>query len=639
MSYRKQVNALIREVRALVAPPPEMTVSEWAREYRYLSAESSAAAGKYDLDRVPHCDLPMQMLSPNHPCKRVLLPWSSQIAKTTVAENFLGYIIHQDPAPTLVVQPNVEPMGKEFSTGRLAPMIRDNPVLRDRVQDSDKRGSGNTIGRKSFAGGYIAIAGANSPSGLASRPVRFLINDELNRWEATKEGDSLALARKRLARFHNSKELTVSSQTFEGVGIDAEVHGAIDDEGERGKGADQIYYWSVACLKCGKYQYPQFRHFKFEDNDPETVEYECEDCGHRHTRDDETAVKETGEYILDYDEGVEVVALYANVFGVKLCSWADSIDAFLRAKGDPAKLQVVVNTDFNENWRDLAGEGIEGNYLFDQRETYPAEVPAGGVVLTCGADIQADRIEAFAAAWSEIEEVWAIDYQIFDGDTSNISNPVWDEFEEYLKSEYSHEGGELMRFSAVCIDAGYLPSVVDAFIKRVNRRNIWAVLGRAGKRGIIENKIDKSKRLRRSRSKKKKREIIGVDEAKTVIYSRLKLTPVSGVPVAGFCHFPISEQFDPEYFDQLTAERVVRKLVSGQIRRQWFLKSAGQRNEALDCFVYAFAALRLLAPKWAKYVTRLVVTEETPETIEPEKPQRRRTRNSGRKRGGFVTNY
>ena len=636
MSYQNQLQKFKRGVSGLFAPPPNLTVAEWASKYRFLSNESSALAGKYDLSRTPHCELPMELLSPNNPCKRVLLPWSSQIAKTTVAENFIGYIMHQDPAPVLIVQPNVEPMGKAFSTDRLAPMIRDTPVLTGLVSDSDKRNSGNTIGRKTFPGGFIAIAGANSPSGLASRPIRYLINDELNRWESTKEGNSLLLARKRLARFPNSKELTVSSRTFEGIGIDAEVFGAIDDEGERGDGADQIYYWSISCLGCGVYQYPEFKHLKFTDRNVDTITYGCESCGKLHPLDQEEEIKRTGKYVIDKDDGVEVVALFANTLGALICDWRDSVQAFLSAQGDPDKLQVVVNTDFNETWKDLEGDGIQGNEIYERRKTYAHEVPEAARVLTFGADIQADRIECEVVGWSEDEESWSIDYMIFDGDTSSIKNHVWDDFEEYLTTEF--EGAEKkITLSAGVIDAGYLPSVVHAFVKRLRRRYVWAGIGRAGKRPIVESKELRQLRLRKSRSKKKKSEIVGVDEAKTVLYSRLKLKENDSGITPGFCHFPISPKYDPEHFEQLTAERVVRKLIQGQTTLKWVLNHAGQRNEPLDCRVLSHAALRLMSPKWARLY-------QEPKKEQPEPEQEQVITRKGRplrkaKTGGFVTKW
>ena len=150
MSYLNQSRAIGDSFAGVVLPPPDLNVDVWSVYYRYLSAESSAEPGKYDLSRTPHCRFPMELLSPSHPCKRVLLPWSSQIAKTTVVENFIGYIIDMDPGPILVVQPNAEPMGRVFSTDRLAPMLRDTPRLHGKVRDSDKRNSGNTLKHKVF---------------------------------------------------------------------------------------------------------------------------------------------------------------------------------------------------------------------------------------------------------------------------------------------------------------------------------------------------------------------------------------------------------------------------------------------------------------------------------------------------------
>ena len=438
------------------------------------------------------------------------------------------------------------------------------------------------------------------------------------------------LARKRTSRFHNRKELTVSSRTYDGIGIDAEVFGAIDDDGERGEGADQIYYWSLACLKCGEFQYPEFKHFKFEDNNPSTVEYECGFCGHRHTRADELRVKESGDYILDRDEGVDVVACFANAWAVKMADWAEIVDEFLQAKGDPAKLQVVVNTSFNEVWHDQAGEGIQGNIVYERRETYPAEVPKQVKVLTFGADIQADRIECEIVGWDESEESWSVDYEIFDGDPN--FNEVWSEFGEYLDTEFSHESGGAIKISAGVIDAGYLPSRANEFIRKRRSRFIWSGIGRAGKRPLVEPRVERQKRLRRSRSKKKKHEIIGIDEGKSILYGRLRLKPCPD-PVAGYCHFPINDKYDPEHFEQLTAERVVRKMLAGQVSRQWKLKSAGTRNEALDCRVYAHAALRLYEPKWG----RLKLSEKKPET-KPDQPKSttRKPRRPARRRGGYV---
>lgn len=106
------------------------------------------------------------MLSATPHVHEVVLKSSSQVGKTEVILNVLGYNIDYNPAPILVLQPTVE-MGQTFSKDRLAPMIRDTVVLRKKM-DAKSRFSGNTIMQKTFPGGHVTIVGANSPAGLAS---------------------------------------------------------------------------------------------------------------------------------------------------------------------------------------------------------------------------------------------------------------------------------------------------------------------------------------------------------------------------------------------------------------------------------------------------------------------------------------
>ena len=81
--------------------------------------------------------------------------------------------------------------------------------------------------------------------------------------------------------------------------------------------------------------------------------------------------------------------------------------------------------------------------------------------------------------------------------------------------------------------------------------------------------------------------LIGVDQAKALLFSRLKIIK----PGHGYIHFPNSPAFDDEYFAQLTAEKLVTKMRGTRPYAEWV--QTRPRNEALDCAVYALAALRL----------------------------------------------
>jgi len=156
--------------------------------------------------------------------RRVVFMTSSQIGKTTILENIIGYYIHHEPAPILVVQPTLA-MAQSFSKDRLAPMIRDCPSLKGLIKDPRTRFAENTTLHKKFDGGHISIVGSNSPSSLASRPIKILLVDELDRFElsAGGEGDPLNLAIKRTTTFWDRKIFICSTPTIKGISrIEAE---------------------------------------------------------------------------------------------------------------------------------------------------------------------------------------------------------------------------------------------------------------------------------------------------------------------------------------------------------------------------------------------------------------------------------
>ncbi|MCP5014131.1 MAG: hypothetical protein GY938_02465 [Ketobacter sp.] len=360
-----------------------LTVSQWSDAERFLSSESAAEAGKWHNDRAPHTIAPMDALSPLDPCQVVILKWSAQSAKTEVVNNFAGYIIDQDPGSVLVVQPNERPMGETWSKDRLAPMIRDTPALAKKVVAGKGRDSENTILRKKFPGGQLTVAGASSPSQLASRPIRYLLCDEIDRWPTTKEGSPLQLAIKRTQAFWNRKILMVSTPTFEGVGIDSEYENCLQHE------------WHLKCSHCSAYQMPKFKHFTFDrdqSNGPTNIRYCCEVCGSEHTEGEQFKIKNTGKWVQTNEASPMRKGYWMNQFASPFATWTETIAEFLLAKKDPLKLQVAINTVFAETWKGM-GISLDWEILRQRREVYPINksdrlVPAGVQLLTLVVDTQ-----------------------------------------------------------------------------------------------------------------------------------------------------------------------------------------------------------------------------------------------------------
>jgi len=260
--------------------------------------------------------------------------------------------------------------------------------------------------------------------------------------------------------------------------------------------------------------------------------------------------------------------------------WGECARDFLEAKDDPAKLQPFINTVLGEPWQDRSGEVIDTDSLYAARENYPI-LPPRACLLTCGIDVQPDRLELELVAWGRDEESWNIDYQIIAGDPS--SGEVWEILDEYLKKRWPHPAFDSgMKIKAACIDTGgsNTQSVYNYVRPREGRR-IWGIKGHAGTRPVWP------RRPSRNNKGKINLYIIGVDSAKETITARFKKVG-AGAKGAGATHFHMAR--DREYFEQLTAERKVTRFHKGFRVTSWE-KGEKDRNEAFDCRVYAYAAL------------------------------------------------
>lgn len=569
--------SLLSEYRASWKPPPRLLVSEWADQYRWLSPEASAEAGPWRNARAPYLVKPMDCLSPYHEAERVVCRLSSQTGKTEIILNFIGYIIDCDPGPILAIQPNLTPMGEAFSKDRISPMLRDSPTLFEKTGKAKSRASASTITHKTFPSGQLSIAGANSPAGLASRPIRYLVCDELDRWDMTKEGDPLSLARKRMQTFRasrSSKELVVSSPTYDDVGITIEY-----------EKCSQKYQWHLLCLHCGEHQFPKLAHFHWKDEQPKSVEYCCEHCGALHPLADADKVKATGFWHCTKDEGPETVGFWMNQWGSSFARWDDTISEWLEAQGDPGQMQAVTNTALCLGWEG-EGEKIEPHSISSRAEDFPDLLPADVVAITIGADVQGDRIEAEIVAWCPDMESWSIGYEVLPGEPTEAG--VWDDLLDLYRQDWRTADDRSLKAVAMCVDSGAYTQHVYDFVKRTHDRGIIPIKGASGmeRDQVAGDRRQRLKRTARRARWGKPAEILGVDAIKRTIYHHLAAAP----GIVGYSHFPKGRS--DEYYLQLTGERLVVVNHRGKrSERRWV--PIHPAVEALDCRVYAYAALLL----------------------------------------------
>jgi len=555
-------------------PPPDLTVDAWADQFRNLPRISSGEPGRWRTGRTPYLREILQELSPRSHAEKVVLMKGSQIGATEAGINWLLSIIDNAPAPTLAVQPTID-LSKRFSKQRISPSILECRPIRNKVKDNKSRGSSNTILQKDYPGGTLIITGANSAVGLRSMPVCNLFADEIDGWPADVdgEGDPLDLARRRKTNFARRKEFDCSTPTIAGMSrIEREFNLS-----------DQRYY-NVPCPFCEGLQKITWDKLKFDNHDPKTVRMICEFC-HAEIREyHKTEMLNKGKWIAENPEsetpGFHLSALYSPLGWY---SWRQAVEDHLAALGDPLKRKVWVNTVLGELW-DESITTVDHNWLIERCEQYPAQVPAEAVVLTCGADTQDDRIEATIIGTGKDNETWLIDHRVLMGDPDQPQ--VWQDLTALLNSEFEHERGFKINIGCTCIDAmGHHTDEVYKYCKENFNRRVFAIQGARGpgRPLVINYTLNKRAGVYLFH--------LGVDQGKETLYNRLKIKD----PGPGFCHFPEKDHINEGYFKQLTAEKRLLKNNAGIPRLTWILPK-GKRNEALDCYVYALAALNILNP-------------------------------------------
>lgn len=602
------IETVMASALEVLAPPPELTVSQWADKYRRLSAESSAMPGIYRTSVTEYMREPMDMVG-KPGVRRITCMFSAQVAKSTFIENAIGYLMHYDPCPILHVSPTLSSM-KMFSKERLSPMLRDSPSLSGLVKNARSRDSDNTIDTKKFPGGNLAMVGSNAPAGLASRPVRAVFFDEVDRFErsAGTEGDPILLAIKRTTTYWNRVIIMVSTPGDKGVS-------RIEEEYERG---DQRHFY-VPCPCCGHKQrlrWEQVVGFKKDDGtyDPEAARYECEYfdpdtgelCGARWDDQERNAAVKLGEWCAEKPWNGNV-SYHLNQLYSPFAPLADGVRDFLDAKGNPEALKTWVNTFLGETWEDI-GERLDHSDLMDQREEYDDTIPEEVTLLTASVDVQDDRLEYEILGWGDDARTWSIKYDTIPGDLSTAA--PWDELRSVLKQVFTHPIFGDMAIRATCIDTGG-HYTRNAYTFSTSMQRVFAIKGIPG--------MGRPMVGRPSRNNIGKVQLfpVGVDTIKETVSARLR---VRDSAVAGYCAFPMG--YDEKYFLGITAEKLMTKFHKGRKKQEWV--PIRKRNEPFDLRVYNTAALEILGVDLNAQRKALLREAERAREVEteaePEKP-------------------
>lgn len=635
----KKANELWKTIsRQGLTPLPKVSVSEWADENRIIS-QGAAEPGRWRTNRALFMKEIMDSFT-QPGIHKVVAMCSAQVGKTEALLNVIGRFAHVDPCPIMLVAPTIE-MAQDMSKTRISPMIRDTKVLSrlfyDLKNDGPKtRDSNNTILSKIFPGGRLVMCGANSPAGLASRPVRILLADEVDRFpeSAGGEGDPVDLAAKRMTTFWNRVMGLFSTPTNEG-------ESRIADEYQAGTQEE----WQYECPNCKEYHAIRYidietKHTEALDRKGrktvivESVKWICPDCGFSFTEQQLKRAK--AKYVAQNPDAIKngIRSFWVNAFSSPWLGWAEIMREWLEAKGDPNRERVIVNTRFGEPYalNDMTADAAP---LMRRREQYGAPLPDGVLLLTASVDVQDNRLEYEVCGWGFGEECWGIVKGMI---LNRPDTPeAWQELDIVLDREYKFADGKALKVHRTFIDSGghYTGQVYQYCINHRGQGR-FAVKGYSNRPGIpLVYKLGKETGYTEPLI------ILGVDDGKQQVFNRLFIEEAGD----SYFHFGLdgdkdfpNRGYNEVYFKGLLSEEKKLQRRNGTLKNVWVPKS-GVRNEPLDLRVYNLAAMQSCKVDWgqlyeAVHDEKLTTEKEVIHTVHKARTSDRRAKRNQFSRKG-----
>jgi phage terminase large subunit GpA-like protein len=590
----KQIKKAYQDGLAIFARPEPQTLSEWAENNFYLSSESSYIEGRWET-------LPFQLAIMNaigHPdIEQVNFIKSARVGYTQMIRAAVGYFLEHKKRNQILYQP-VDAQAANFMKSHVETMIRDVPVVKKLAPWCGSKHRDSTLDTKKFNNGkQLWVFGGKSAKNYREKSADCVYYDELAAFDddIEKEGSPTFLGDKRLEGSAFPKSIRGSTPKDAG---NCQITKAAEE-------SKHLLKFHLPCPNCEQEQVLKWGGkdveygIKWEDDDPKTAHYVCEHCSTQIDNNSLESMQLEGVWRCE-ETGINTTdgISYYNVDGEKIdapesisfhiwsayslfSTWSKIVSDFQKCKKDRSKLKTFVNTTLGEVWEEDEAEKIEHQNIYARREHYPAQCPLDSGIITCAVDTQDDRFEIEHVLWVEGEESYRLSYERLYGDLSR--SEIWDVLKKRVERKFITPSGLELSFRICFIDSGghYTDEVYKFSRKNGVRRYVpikgYNVMGKP----VISwprKRNDKSVYL----------VMVGTDTAKEIIADRLKQME----PGEGYMHYPISDDFDENYFIHLTNERRRLKVLGG--KRQYVWENNGRRNEPFDTSVYNLAAVRAL---------------------------------------------
>ena len=552
-------------IKNALKSPERLKVSEWAEKYRDLG-DTSAFSGKWSNDITPYLVDIMDSFS-DKTTREINFCKPTQVGGTEAMNNMLGYLITQYPTQAMIVYPT-DTLAKDTSKDRIVPSLTKTQQIKESYDE--KRSKQMAL---KFRGMTLYITGAGNPGKLASKSVKYLFFDEIDKLDGAtkKEASPYNLAKERTRTYPYSKKIyTCSTPTLRSNYV-WQIH-------ERAEVQKEYF---VPCPHCGKYQILDFHQIKYENSEglsneqkADTAVYVCKECGCLISDKEKVKAVQKGEWRKvkgEHIQSPQTVSYHLNCLVSRFLTWREIALEFLKSKDDPDQLQNFVNSWVAEPWEDTKLKTSRDTVMERQTDIEQFIVPDWALMLTAGVDVQESSLYWSIRAFGEQQT----SQNIAHGQALSFNS-----IEQIMNSAFQKKSGEKMLVRLCLIDSGDQTDDVYEFCAKNAE---WAQASKGSSHSMLSDfKISKINKAD-SRANGLPLVIVDTGKYKDIIASRMQRKNGTG-------SWMVYKGCDEEYADQVTSEHKVNVRSGNRVERKWVQKTSHADNHYLDCEVYTYCA-------------------------------------------------
>ena len=608
---------------AVLAPAAEMVPSAWAAEH-LIVPDGPRAGSKWDRALTPYVPEIIDALGPDGETNFAAVRKSAQTGVSVAGIALVGAYIDCAPARLAYALPTIDAV-QEFNREKLGPALEQTDALRKRVRPQTSRSTtGSTTTSKKFPGGSLVLINANSAPDLRAKTLKVGVADEIDEWadDLEGQGDPLDLYEGRFTAFHATGDwrlLALSTPTLSGSSRIDRLFAAGDQR-----------FWTVRCPQCSDEFRFEFQGLKFNRLPPYEAHYVAPCCGAIIDHHEKASLVRGGRFVPTNDEGL-YPSFHVDALISLLTTWDKIAEAWWKAQGDENRLKAFYNL-----WLGLAyemrGDAPDHERLMERRDADLVEnrIPARGLLMTCGADVQHSGIWAEVVAWASDRQSWTVTARWLEGDTSVPNAGAWLKLASLYEERFEDAYGAMREIDAMAIDAGDGGRANQVYAFARGRSKAFATKGMPGWTTPAigtPTRVDVTlggKKIKRGATLWP----IGTWSLKGEFYSYLRKPGRAAgqeMDPPGYCHF--GGFLGENYFKQITAEYLAEVKYRGRPRREW--RTSREDNHLLDCRVMATAMAeylglsRMTAEQWAVLAGMRGVPAELadPDLLAPEPVQ------------------